>query len=130
VHELAIARSIHAIATRHAAGRPVATVRVRVGHLRQVVAPALEHAFAICCATGGLEGAALEIEEVAPAGVCERCGSEGSWSSFPFACPACGSLEVELRRGEELIVSEIELSGTEAGAKAGERDGAEAGPAA
>ncbi len=37
MHELSIAESVVAIACRHAAGRPVARVELKVGHLRQVV---------------------------------------------------------------------------------------------
>jgi hydrogenase nickel incorporation protein HypA/HybF len=37
MHELSIAASIADIAVRHARGRKVSRVEVRVGHLRQVV---------------------------------------------------------------------------------------------
>jgi hydrogenase nickel incorporation protein HypA/HybF len=45
MHELAIAQSMFEIARRHAAGRRVAKVEVRVGHLRQVVPSSLTFAF-------------------------------------------------------------------------------------
>jgi Zn finger protein HypA/HybF involved in hydrogenase expression len=37
MHELAIAESVLEIACRHAAGRRVTKIELRVGHLRQVV---------------------------------------------------------------------------------------------
>ena len=42
MHELAIADSVVRIACAHAAGRKVAKVELKVGHLRQVVPFALE----------------------------------------------------------------------------------------
>ena len=37
MHELSIAESVVRIAEQHAAGRPVAAVELKVGHLRQVL---------------------------------------------------------------------------------------------
>ena len=45
MHELSLADSVVRIACAHAAGRPVAKVEVKVGHLRQVVPSALAFAF-------------------------------------------------------------------------------------
>ena len=47
MHELAIADSVVRIACAHAAGRKVATVELKVGHLRQVVPSALEFSFGL-----------------------------------------------------------------------------------
>ncbi len=41
MHELSIAEAIVDVATRHAAGRRVVRVEVKVGHLRQVVPDSL-----------------------------------------------------------------------------------------
>ena len=45
MHELAIAESIATIAHRHARGRRVTQIDLKVGHLRQVVPSALTFAF-------------------------------------------------------------------------------------
>jgi hydrogenase nickel incorporation protein HypA/HybF len=109
MHELAIADSVVAIACRHAAGRPVARVELRVGHLRQVVPSALEFAFELVAQGTPVEGAELVLEEVPAAGRCRRCGTESELDGFPLCCTACGSLELELVRGEELLVDALEL---------------------
>jgi hydrogenase nickel incorporation protein HypA/HybF len=109
VHELSIADSVVRVATRHARGRRVARVELRVGHLRQVVPSALDFAFTLVAEGTPLEGAELSIEEVAAAGVCRACGAEGPLPEFPLSCSACGDLNVEVVRGEELLVDWLEL---------------------
>jgi hydrogenase nickel incorporation protein HypA/HybF len=114
VHELSIAQSIVAVAERHAAGRRVRRVELRVGHLRQVVPSALEFAFGLVAAETPLDGAELAIEEVPARGRCRACGEETTMAGFPLACSACGGLDVEILAGEELLVDSLELEETEA----------------
>jgi hydrogenase nickel incorporation protein HypA/HybF len=109
VHELAIAQALADIAEASARGRRVVAVEVRVGHLRQVVPDALAFAFELVSHGTVLEGAELVLEEVAPAGRCRDCGAEGPLGALPLACGACGSFDVEVRRGEELLVEAIEI---------------------
>ena len=109
MHELSIAQAIVDVAARHAGEARVASVHVRVGHLRQVVPSALEFSFELCAHGTPAEGAVLELEEV-PAGVrCRGCGAESEPGGFPLACGGCGGLDVEVVRGEELQVESLEL---------------------
>ena len=82
---------------------------MQLGHLRQVVPDALEFAFELVARGTELEGAELVMEDVPAAGRCRRCGAESELPGFPLACAACGSLDLELLRGEELLVDAIEL---------------------
>jgi hydrogenase nickel incorporation protein HypA/HybF len=109
MHELAIAESIVRIAGAHADGSRVTSVEVRVGHLRQVVPDALSFAFELVAVGTPVEGATLELEEVAVAGRCRGCGQESELDGFPLRCPACGGLDMEVTRGEELCVEAIEV---------------------
>jgi hydrogenase nickel incorporation protein HypA/HybF len=109
MHELSIAESVVSIAERHAAGRRVARVEVRVGHLRQVVPSALEFAFELVSQGTVIEGAELSLQEVPAAGRCRGCGSDGELGGFPFSCGACGGFDIEVTRGEELTVDSLEL---------------------
>ena len=109
MHELSIAESVVRIADRHAAGRRVARVEVRVGRLRQVVPSALEFAFQLVAEGTTVEGAELAIEDVPATGVCRDCATECSLSGFPFRCPRCGGLDLEVTRGEELLVDSLDL---------------------
>ncbi|MGZ8667739.1 MAG: hydrogenase maturation nickel metallochaperone HypA/HybF [Solirubrobacterales bacterium] len=107
MHELSIAQSILTVTERHAAGRPVERVEVKVGHLRQVVPSALEFAFGLLIEGTALDGAELAIEEVPARGRCRRCGEETVLSSFPLACADCGSIDMEMLAGEELLVEAL-----------------------
>jgi hydrogenase nickel incorporation protein HypA/HybF len=113
MHELSIADAIARIAARHAGERRVAAVEVRIGHLRQVVPDSLEFAFALLVEGTPLEGADLRLEQVAPAGRCRACGTAAELEGLPLRCPACGGLDVALERGEELLVTAIELAAEE-----------------
>ena len=109
MHELSIAESVVRVASRHARGRRVTKVTVKVGHLRQVVPTALEFAFELVAHGTAVEGAELELEVVPAAGTCRDCGTEGELDGFPLQCAACGGLSIEPIRGEELLVDSLEL---------------------
>ena len=109
MHELSIADSVVRIASRHADGRRVTRVELRVGHLRQVVPDALEFAFGLVAEGTPVEGAELAMEEVPATVRCESCGAHTGLEAFPAQCRACGSLSVEVTGGDELLVDALEL---------------------
>ena len=109
MHELSIAEAIVAIAERHAAGRRVARVEVKVGHLRQVVPSALEFAFGLVTTGTALDGAELVLETVPAEGRCLDCGEVTVLEDFPLQCSHCGCFALDVLRGEELLVDALEL---------------------
>lgn len=109
MHELSIAGAIIEIAGRQANGRRVAKVHVKVGHLRQVVPSALAFSFGLVADGTSVEGAELEMEAVPAAGACRDCGAESELESFPLQCRNCGGFELEILRGEELLVEYLEM---------------------
>jgi hydrogenase nickel incorporation protein HypA/HybF len=109
VHELAIADSVVRIASAHGAGRKVAKVELKVGYLRQVVPSALEFSFALVAEGTELEGAELVMEVVPAGGRCRACGFDGPLPQFPLQCQRCGGFDVEVLRGEELLVDALEI---------------------
>ena len=113
MHELSIADAVRAIAERHADGRSVTRVEVRIGHLRQVVPSSLQFAWDLITTATTLDGAELEIEYVPATTICDRCDAATLLVAFPPLCGACGSLDVEVRGGDELLVDALELEETE-----------------
>jgi hydrogenase nickel incorporation protein HypA/HybF len=109
MHELSLADAVVRIACAHAGERRIETIELKVGHLRQVVPDALAFAFTLVSEGTVAEGAQLVMEEVPAAGVCRACGAESEFDGFPLACHGCGSLDVELLRGEELLVDALTM---------------------
>lgn len=109
MHELSLADAIVDVACRHAGGRKIVRVEVRVGHLRQVVPSALEFAFTLVAEGTEAEGAELVLESVPARVECAHCGGTSEVDGFPLACMHCGALSVEVVAGEELEVESIEV---------------------
>ncbi len=114
MHELSIAESVVQVASRHAEGRRVTKVYLKVGHLRQVVPSALAFSFELVAQGTPVEGAELEIEQIPAAGLCRECGEETRLESFPLQCRACGGFDLEILQGEELFVESLEMEETPA----------------
>ncbi|GAC1325086.1 MAG: hydrogenase maturation nickel metallochaperone HypA [Chloroflexota bacterium] len=108
MHELSIAQSIAEIACRHAAGRRVSKVELKVGRLRQVVPASLAFSFELVAQGTVAEGAELEMQSVAARAVCRGCGTETELHAFPFQCAACTGFDLHIIAGEELEVESIE----------------------
>ena len=104
MHELSVADAVLAIARAHAGERRLVAVELEVGHLRQVVPSALAFAFELLA-----PGVALELTQVPAAGRCRACGAETVLGEFPLTCAACGGLDVDVVRGNELSVQSIEV---------------------
>jgi hydrogenase nickel incorporation protein HypA/HybF len=109
MHELSIADAVATIASRHAAGRKVSRVDLKVGHLRQVVPDSLMFAFELVSIGTELEGAELVIEEVPASVRCGACTAETTLVEFPAHCAACGGFDVEVNGGDELLVDSLEI---------------------
>ncbi len=61
MHELSIAQAIVDVATRHASGRRVVRVEVRVGERREVERGSLDFAFALLTPGTALDGSELAV---------------------------------------------------------------------
>jgi len=110
MHELSIASAALATVERHAGGRRVEVVTMRIGRLRQVVPEALEFSFGIVARDTLAEGARLEIVVLPAVLRCDGCGRSWEIDLPAFRCPECGSGEVAVEGGDELEVHSIELA--------------------
>lgn len=110
MHEMSICEAITVKVRQRAAGRPVARVVIRVGHFRQVVPDALEFCWTILTDATGLEGCKLDIEQVEATVVCGECAAETTLDVPILMCGSCGSNNVKLVTGEELMVVSLEMT--------------------
>ncbi len=108
MHELSIAQSVVEAVTERADGRQVRRVSMVVGRLSGVVAQALVFSFELVCEGTVAEGAELVVDEPAGRARCRTCADEFDVGDLVLLC-RCGSTDVELVRGHELLVSSMEL---------------------
>lgn len=100
---------LEAIAREHQA-RSVRRFVLQVGALSNVVPELLRDAVEVVKEDVPLiRDAECVIEEVHLRLHCRACGRTTEPESFTFGCPACGSVEVEVQEGEQLLLMQVEL---------------------
>jgi len=111
MHELSICGSIADIVTRRANGRPVDTIHIRVGQLRQIVPDTLVYCWSVVSADTQLDGSQLDIESVRVRIKCRGCDSVHEVGDYPvLLCATCDSADVEVLAGEEFLITSLELA--------------------
>ena len=130
MHELSLSSAIVDTVLRHADGRKVSVVSMRIGSLRQVVPESLLFYFEIVGRDTVCDGARLDLELLGALMHCDSCGSE--WDPAPpplefdpsgvlapaagglpgipsFRCPDCGQGSDHVLRGDEFEVESIDV---------------------
>ncbi len=113
MHELSLSSAVVNTVAKHADGRRVSVVNLRVGQLRQVIPDTLEFYFEFVARDTVCEGARLEQQVVQARLRCEPCGLEWAIEIPAFRCPTCGGSEVEIASGDEFEVESIEVEEAE-----------------
>ena len=127
MHERSISSAVVDTALRHAGGRRVTGVEVKVGALRQVVPDSLAFYFEIVSRGTDCEGAELELDVIAAWMRCATCGHAWDPSPQPVdaqhgdpalalpacRCPACERADVQTVRRDVLEVESIEVENAE-----------------
>ncbi len=113
MHEMSIAHSIltqvESLQIQHQAER-VIWIKIRIGKISGVVAEQLQYAFDIyklqfptCKETE------LKIDELEIKTRCRDCGRESEQQELFLACSFCGSIQVDIIQGQEMIIEQVEL---------------------
>ena len=114
MHELSLSGAIVNTVVKHADGRRVSVVNLRVGALRQVVPDTLDFYFGFVAKETVCEGARLEQELIAARLRCANCENEWEIDLPLFTCPSCGpGGAVEVASGNEFEVESIEVEEAE-----------------
>jgi hydrogenase nickel incorporation protein HypA/HybF len=108
MHELVITQRIVEAVCEVAGEARVIRVRLEIGNLAGVVADSIRFCFDLCTRSTVLEGAALQIHEVAALARCHSCNAEFLVENSLALC-GCGSANVEILAGHELRIKEVEL---------------------
>ncbi len=112
MHELSVVASlvetIEELVRRHKA-RSVTGIWVKVGPLSGVVPELLESAFDMYRRGTVVEKARLTIEKPPLKALCRACRRETERADYAPACPACGSTDLEITGGADLLLERVEL---------------------
>jgi hydrogenase nickel incorporation protein HypA/HybF len=111
VHELSLCEAIAGVVRPHVDGRHVDVVRVRIGALRQVVHDSLSFCWTLVRDFEDMPDAELELEFVDAEVRCRSCGHQSTITSrWSLLCPHCESADVEVLRGNEFLVTSMDVS--------------------
>ncbi|TVR36250.1 MAG: hydrogenase maturation nickel metallochaperone HypA [Nitriliruptor sp.] len=113
MHELSIANSIVREVDAALQDRPdvqVTVVRLRIGRLSGIVAPALEFGLSFVTQGTRLDAARIEISEEPVAIWCSPCGTTQITDGPSVLCPACGTPSADIRAGRGMQIVNLDLS--------------------
>jgi hydrogenase nickel incorporation protein HypA/HybF len=100
-------------ALRGANGAKPSVVRLKVSvfsHLLDHDPSQLQSAFEMAGAGTTAEGATLEIERVPADAACRHCGMKSQVSRMDAVCDACGSRDLDIVSGPEVVVHDVTVT--------------------
>jgi hydrogenase nickel incorporation protein HypA/HybF len=114
VHELSYCEGVLEAVLKRAGDRPVAAIGVRIGAVHRVVADAFQQSFEIAAVGTPAETARTELTVLPVHGHCMDCRSDFHATDPAPACPDCGSLDVAVDGGDEVVLEWIRYVDTTA----------------
>ena len=113
MHELgiisAMVKSIETIV--HEQGlHEVKKIVLEVGELSGVVPHYMEVCFPAAVYKTFMEDTVLEMETIPGIVRCRQCGREFNCMAHDFACPGCGSVDMEILSGNDVMIKEIQCT--------------------
>jgi len=112
MHEMSLAQNILDIVLKTASAhsvKRVARISIRAGQLRGIVPEQLKFCFGFVAKDSIAEQADLVVNTIPIQAACKQCQEIFFVKEFSFVCPACGSEQVDVRQGMELLVENIEV---------------------
>ncbi|MBN1866475.1 hydrogenase maturation nickel metallochaperone HypA [Candidatus Sumerlaeota bacterium] len=113
MHEIALVQDLMDTAVQEVgrAGLTGRIVRLKlsVGRLSCASSEALRFAFDVLSPGTCAEGASLEIDEVDGLCRCRACGSTRPSSDLLASCAECGSPDIVLEGGRDLVLTSIDV---------------------
>lgn len=110
MHELGIAEEIVQSVSERVPGERIVRIVLRVGRLACVEPAAIQFCFEACARGTRVEGAALEIVDVPARARCRSCGAEDVEVEPWIPLCRCGSADLDLVAGGELVVAAVEVA--------------------
>jgi hydrogenase nickel incorporation protein HypA/HybF len=108
----ALLRQVERIAIAHPANR-VVQIRIRVGEFAGVEPDLLMMAYDDVIEESPFRGAELALERVPLTATCDNCGRMFRIERFDFRCDACGSRQLSVQGGEEMLLESVVMEENE-----------------
>jgi hydrogenase nickel incorporation protein HypA/HybF len=80
-----------------------------IGRMSGVHVDSIRFAFEMLTPGTIMEGAELRIQEPSASLSCHQCGAEHEVEQITVDCPSCGSGDISIRGGQEMLLHSIEL---------------------
>jgi hydrogenase nickel incorporation protein HypA/HybF len=113
LHELSIAKNIIRIAREHLTPEEepfLKKIHIHVGAFSTVVPEFLQSGFDAAKDGTPLENTELDITIIPLRIKCHKCDHETEIEPVDFVCPLCTSTDIEVVAGNELTVTDLEIS--------------------
>ncbi len=110
MHELSLVAGLFEVLeakAREARASRVASVKLRVGEMSGVVPELLASAFDAYKKGTLADGASLEVEIVPVRPRCRACGGTSWREEMGFLCASCGSRDLEVVEGREIVLERL-----------------------
>ena len=107
----ALLKQVQQVAKENSANR-VLSVRVRIGEFSGVEPELVASAFDELVQQTCLQDTRLELEQAPLEAICDQCGNGFRITQFRFVCARCGSGQIRLSGGEEMLLDSITLEET------------------
>ena len=88
----------------------IQTIHLKIGKLTSVVPDNLAFMFEVLSKDTSLEGVKLDIIEIDVRCLCKNCKAEYEAEEMNFWCRECGSPEVAIITGRELLIDSVEVN--------------------
>jgi hydrogenase nickel incorporation protein HypA/HybF len=104
----ALLRQVETLAAQHRSSRVIG-IRVRIGEFSGVEPELLESAYDDLVEQTSLRGAELAIDRVPLEAICQQCGKRFQIADYRFECAGCGSVQLTISGGEELLLESVTM---------------------
>ena len=112
MHELVVTESLLEITLRHAQNanaKRVDNLYLVIGQLSSIIDDSVQFYWDIVAKGTIAEGARLNFKRIPTQMECSTCGQVFAPDDRNFDCPACGSIQVRVRAGEEFYLEAIDV---------------------
>jgi hydrogenase nickel incorporation protein HypA/HybF len=112
MHEASLAMNIIDIVTgemKKYPGQKLKKIFVDIGDFTHIDAETLQFAYEVASKDENLAQSTLEISKIPLILSCKSCKKEFSGEEYIFTCPSCKSKEIEILKGREFRITELEV---------------------